>query len=110
MAFAFNLQLQLFPTFHKQLNFEKSLSAIRLFVGKPSNSSIRNSERTVALVFSFLLANPYSQPQWVLITSAAAKQKSSSIFQISLDSGSSILICFIVNSYFDKELAELLIR
>ena len=60
MAFALNKQLQLFPTFDKQSRAGKSLSAIRLFVCKPSNSTIRNSETTVALVCSFSLANPYS--------------------------------------------------
>ena len=60
MAFALNFQLQPFPTFDIQSNVERFLSVTRLFVGKPSNSLIHNSERTVALVFSFSMANLYS--------------------------------------------------
>ena len=88
MYFALNIQLQLFPTFDKQSNFGNYLSTIRLLISKPSNSSICNSERTVALVFLFSLTNPHSRPHWVLITFGAAKQKSSSIFWLSLESGS----------------------
>ena len=84
-AFPLKLRSRLLPTFDKQSGVEKFLSAIMLFVGKPSNSLIHNSGITGALVSSFLLANSYSRPHWVLIPSAAVKQKSSNIFRLSLE-------------------------
>ena len=106
-AFALKLRSRLLPTFDKQSGVEKFLSAIMLFVGKPSNSLIHNSGITGALVSSFLLANSYSRPHWVLIPSAAVKQKSSNIFRLSLECSSG---CCIVSLYFVEVSVELFIR
>ena len=69
MAFALNL-------------INKKISAVRLFVGKLSNSSIYNSGRAVALFFSFSLANPNSQPYWVLIASKVLKKNLQVFFNL----------------------------
>ena len=60
VSYSFYLEIAItaFQTFYKRSSFEKSLSTIRLFLGKPSNLSIYNSERTVALAFPFSLGNP----------------------------------------------------